>query len=867
MHAARPVPNPWRTPLVERAFGSRSGAVQACDERKFLAQDFCCGGDGVSLADPREREPEGSQHAGSEVRLAPTRAGPTNQDDRSVVHAEVITPVEFVNRRERCRPVLRLFAERVLLETERGDREVTWPVLSLSFDYGGRRVRALSGNTDAEWDPPTPTERGFRDEKAEAKAQQLLERFGAVEIDCVDGCIPPYGSEANYLVSLEPNAHAACSFSAQALPELEKHGFTIIIDPDYPYQVLDSSPNWYGKLEQNDEQLPLFGETRNDWFSLELGILVQGEPFNLVPALVELLEQTPDGASLNSLALYPARFRAIHVGDNRYLAIPWERLERILLVLRDLYDPDQDSEKRFDFVGMLVGAIGRLQEAVEQSGGSFTLSGSDEALSRAQALSKPPAWSAPPSSLNATLRPYQLEGLCWMEHLRSQNLCGILADDMGLGKTLQTIAHLTAEKEARRTTLPSLIVVPTSLVGNWQREFSKFAKHLRVVVLHGKGRHAHYAALDNAEVVITTYPVLIRDQKSFIGRQYHYAILDEAQTIKNPRSLASQVVRQLDARHRMCLSGTPVENNLGELWALFDFLMPGFLGSAEQFKNRFRTPIEEQGDEDQLTVLRERVAPFILRRVKESVASELPPKTELVRAVELSADQRDLYESIRAAAHGEVRSAIKKRGFAASSVAILDALMKLRQVCCDPRLVSVEAAGKVEQSAKLDLFMDLLTRQLAEGRRVLVFSQFAKMLALLGHSVEQRGIKHLTLTGASNDRQGLVDAFERGEADVFFISLKAGGTGLNLVSADTVIHYDPWWNAAAQMQATDRAYRIGQKRPVFVYNLIVSGSVEERMLYLQRRKRALADTLLSRDRSGIVGLQPDDIDDLFAPLE
>jgi SNF2 family DNA or RNA helicase len=260
------------------------------------------------------------------------------------------------------------------------------------------------------------------------------------------------------------------------------------------------------------------------------------------------------------------------------------------------------------------------------------------------------------------------------------------------------------------------------------------------------------------------------------------------------------------------------------------------------------------------------VAPFVLRRVKEFVASELPPKTELVRGVELNSDQRDLYESIRAAAHGEVRKAIKKRGFAASSVAILDALMKLRQVCCDPRLVTVEAAGKVESSAKLDLFMELLTCQLAEGRRVLVFSQFAKMLALLGHSVKSRGIKQLTLTGATQDRQGLVDAFERGAADVFFISLKAGGTGLNLVSADTVIHYDPWWNAAAQMQATDRAYRIGQTKPVFVYNLIVTGSVEERMLQLQRKKRALADTLLSRDGAGIVGLQPDDIESLFAPL-
>jgi SNF2 family DNA or RNA helicase len=291
------------------------------------------------------------------------------------------------------------------------------------------------------------------------------------------------------------------------------------------------------------------------------------------------------------------------------------------------------------------------------------------------------------------------------------------------------------------------------------------------------------------------------------------------------------------------------------------------LGSQEQFSHRFRGPIEDGDNMDQLDVLRDRVGPFILRRVKEGVVSELPPKTEMVRAVELTGAQRDLYESIRAAAHGEVRSAIKKRGFAASSITILDALMKLRQVCCDPRLVAVEAAREVDESAKLSMFFALVEQQLAQGRRALVFSQFTTMLGLLARGLDERGIAHLALTGKTTHRQRVVDAFERGEADVFLISLKAGGTGLNLVSADTVIHFDPWWNAAAQMQATDRAYRIGQLKPVFVYNLIVSGSVEERMLHLQRRKRALADTLLqggSKDRSG---LMIEDIDDLFAPLE
>ncbi len=341
--------------------------------------------------------------------------------------------------------------------------------------------------------------------------------------------------------------------------------------------------------------------------------------------------------------------------------------------------------------------------------------------------------------------------------------------------------------------------------------------------------------------------------------------MDEAQAIKNPRSQINKAVSALSARHRLCLSGTPVENNLEELWSLFEFLMPGFLGSAERFRTAFRTPIERDGNAQKLASLRAAVAPFILRRMKETVARDLPPKTELVRPVELAGDQRELYESIRAAAHSEVRTAIKKKGIPGSAIAILDALMKLRQVCCDPRLVTVPSARNVRSSAKYTLFFELLSTQLEQGRRVLVFSQFTRMLALLAQGLEDRKISHVALTGSTVDRQKVVDDFEAGKADVFLISLKAGGTGLNLTSADTVIHYDPWWNAAAQAQATDRAYRIGQTRPVFVYNLIVAGSVEERMLRLQQKKQQLAATLLGT--GGVPSrLTEGDLEDLFAPL-
>src|SRR5690606_37475598 len=279
----------------------------------------------------------------------------------------------------------------------------------------------------------------------------------------------------------------------------------------------------------------------------------------------------------------------------------------------------------------------------------------------------------------------------------------------------------------------------------------------------------------------------------------------------------------------------------------------------------YRVPIEQLADEDRLATLRQQVGPYILRRLKSEVAKELPPKTELLRPVVLTGPQRELYESIRVAAHGEVRRLIAKKGLAASTVPILDALTKLRQVCCDPRLVPMRAAREVTRSAKYELRFELLDTQLGRGHRVLVFSQFTRMLKLIAQGLQQRNTRYLMLTGDSKDRQGLVDAFERGEADVFLISLKAGGVGLTLTSADMVVHYDPWWNPAAQDQATDRAYRIGQKKPVVAYNLFAQGSVEERMLHLQQRKRKLAEGILS-GAAGRLTLSEDDVEELFAPL-
>jgi SNF2 family DNA or RNA helicase len=325
-------------------------------------------------------------------------------------------------------------------------------------------------------------------------------------------------------------------------------------------------------------------------------------------------------------------------------------------------------------------------------------------------------------------------------------------------------------------------------------------------------------------------------------------------------------VRQFRAEHRLCLSGTPLESQLGELWTQFDFLLPGFLGDAKGFTKRWRSPIEKHGDLLRRDVLARRIRPFILRRKKDEVATELPPKTTIIRTVELVGAQRDLYETVRAAMDEKVRAEIAQRGFTRSQIVILDALLKLRQVCCDPRLVKSAVARKVKERAKLDLLMDMLPEMVEEGRRVLVFSQFTAMLDLIQTELDAKGLEYLLLTGETRDRETPIQAFQAGAAPIFLISLKAGGVGLNLTAADTVIHYDPWWNPAVENQATDRAHRLGQEKPVFVYKLIAAGSIEEKILALQEQKAELAAGILSDEHKGDIKFGEADLAALFEPL-
>jgi SNF2 family DNA or RNA helicase len=547
--------------------------------------------------------------------------------------------------------------------------------------------------------------------------------------------------------------------------------------------------------------------------------------------------------------------------------VPIERFRALVRVVIELHQGARETGPTIHFPVQRAAAVSRIARWLESAPGKVTMRDPQRLVARGRALLEEPAHARPAAGLRATLRPYQLSGVAFLQRLRSIGCGGVLADDMGLGKTLQTIAHLCAEKDAGRLARPALIVTPTSLAFNWARELERFAPHLRCLMLVGAQRRSLIARIGGHDLVVSTYPVLVRDADRLEKVRFSTIVLDEAQAIKNARSLTHRALARLRAEHRICLSGTPVENDLGELWALFDFLEPALLGSEPSFRRSFRGPIETQGDEDRMAALRALVAPYVLRRHKRDVAPELPEKTELLRPVELAGKQRELYEQIRVAAHSEVRRAIRKKGLAASTLSILDAIMKLRQVCCDPRLVGLAEARAVTESAKYEALIRLLELEIPQGRRVLVFSQFTSMLALIARGLEERGIEYTTLTGQTRDRRAAVDAFESGSVPLFLISLKAGGTGLNLVSADTVVHYDPWWNPASQSQATDRAHRIGQTKPVFVHHLYVAGSVEERVLQMQRRKAWLAGALLGEPPAGPTPLSELDVERLLSPLD
>ena len=730
-----------------------------------------------------------------------------------------------------------------------------------------------------------------------------LDRMAALKAGRLQaGALPP-ALEEGLLILVPTTRDAWPTLLSHQVPALQAAGWRIERADDFPFEVYEAD-DFELSLDESNE-----GGT--DWFRIGLKVSVGGTPVDLVPLLVGLvqagwlkLEASLNNAEGEVLLPWPddtaplpiaSSLSARQLKRERLLRLPVARIAPLVTWLRGVFGTTGFSSgearvSRFELgaietlsAGLALRAPPALDQLLEQ----LRLLRTGEGL---------PAVAVSPH-VQAQLRPYQLAGLAWMDFLRRAGFGGVLADDMGLGKTLQTLALLQAELDAGRLDRPSLVVVPTSLLENWLAEASRFTPQLRMLVLHGKQRAQQFKRIAQAHVVVTSYPLAVRDMAVLASHAWHYLVLDEAQRIKNSRSQATLSLKALNARHRLCLSGTPLENHLGELWSLMDFVSPGLLGNETQFREHYRNPIEKRQESLQAEHLARRVRPFILRRTKLQVAQDLPEKTETLLRVELDGMQRDLYETVRATMDSKLREAIAKQGLARSQIVVLDALLKLRQVCCDPRLLKLRSAAQevgdapagdvvLEEaldvsiiskpvtrhhaashapSAKLELLRDLLPTLVEDGRRILVFSQFTEMLALIEPELTRLGLDYLKLTGETVHRAEVVKAFQDGEAPIFLISLKAGGVGLNLTAADTVILYDPWWNPAVEQQAIDRAYRIGQGKPVFVYKLVASGTVEEKMLELQARKAGLADSLLS-GVAGTAALTAQDFDELFKPL-
>lgn len=726
-------------------------------------------------------------------------------------------------------------------------------VLHLNFDYAGLIVNPIDKTTELnviDQDEFLTIKRNLEFE------QEVLAKLDSIGLIADEYGVDEFGTDVAQGLILEPidSTQTWLDFMLGHKEQLIEKGWQIDISEDFVFQI-ESIDGWYADVESSGVE----------WFSFELGVKVNGRDVNLLPFMVKLLQSANNADELQELVAQPDDHPIVLKQDNgKYLNVAFGKVRHIIETLVELYDPNSLDDKGqlqlSRYQSNQLAELGNDNPQLEWSGGE-TIRQFGAKLHSFKGIQKVEV----PSNLKAELRDYQKEGLNWLQFLREYNLGGILADDMGLGKTVQTLAHLLIEKKEGRADLPSLVIAPTSLMVNWAREAEKFSPSLSILVLQGQNRKKKFEEILNYDVVLTTYPLLTRDAKVLLDHHWHFVILDEAQNIKNPKAKASQNIRLLTCRHRLCLTGTPMENHLTELWSQFHFLMPGMLGDEKKFKYLFRTPIEKKHDLDRQKRLRERVAPFMLRREKKDVAKELPPKTEIISRVSLESAQRDLYETIRVSMDSKVREVIAQKGMGRSHIIILDALLKLRQICCHPQLLKIPSAKKINHSAKLEQLMEMVPEMVDEGRRILLFSQFTSMLAIIEEALTKKKIHYVKLTGQTKDRAKPVDEFQTGKVPVFLISLKAGGSGLNLTAADTVIHYDPWWNPAAENQATDRAYRIGQDKPVFVYKMITEGTVEEKILEMQAKKQALADALFSEE-SQSTKISADDLKALFEPI-
>ncbi len=633
-----------------------------------------------------------------------------------------------------------------------------------------------------------------------------------------------------------PHAYATYALRARAhpydfllhsIPQLTQVGFEI-----YGEETLK-----VGKINRQTPTLRVNITSGIDWFDLK--------------AVVEYGDQQVALSLLRKAVKRGEHY--IKLADGSIGQIPEELLEKYKQVW-NLAEETEDGFRLNDFHLPLIDSLLEGDAAVEIPS---DLPERRERLRAFERILPQPC----PDGFTGELRPYQKHGFDWLHFLRDYKFGGILADDMGLGKTIQVLAYLQSLREQDKSESASLLVVPKSLLVNWQRESEKFTPALRFLEYMGNSRQKDTGVFSDYDIVLTTYGTMLRDIETLRGYKFHYVILDESQAIKNPIAKSAKAARLLNAEHRLVMTGTPVENNTFELWSQFAFLNPGLLGNMDYFRSAFANPIEN-GKDESAALLRKLAYPFILRRTKEQVAPELPPRTERVIYTDMEPAQRKIYNHTKERYRAELLGLIETSGMADARMKILEGLLRLRQIAIHPALVERTYHG---EAPKFEVLLETLETLQAEGHKALVFSQFVQTLTLLKAELKTRGIPFVYLDGNTKDRHQQVDVFQNDTAIPFFlISLKAGGVGLNLTAADYVIHLDPWWNPAVEMQASDRAHRIGQDKPVFVYKIIARDTVEEKILQLQERKRALVQSIIATESSFFKSLTRDDVQLLFS---
>lgn len=601
-------------------------------------------------------------------------------------------------------------------------------------------------------------------------------------------------------------------------------------------------------------------EGQNDLLSMRFWIPGADPAVEVTVPLIEAIRRHDFSWSASADEAEDAR-QTLLVAPNVYLSLPLRRLRQYGLPLRECTEGNRyvagdplilKPMQAVDFEALLGKGESTGAERLRQAIGSL-------------ASARAPV--EVPSELRATLRPYQLEGLSWLTFLANLNAGGILADDMGLGKTVQLISHVLTERKLGRLKGPVLVVTPLTILGVWRDQCREFAPDLPVRCIHGGDREARYAQVQPGDLVIITYGTVVNDLAELQKIHWGLVIADEAQALKNPETQVFRAFQKLWRSRTVLASGTPIENRLLDLWAILDLAQPGYLGPKAHFTRFYRNPIEQQNSLERQTHLRRKIRPLILRRLKSEVAGELPPKIQQVLHVPLEGAQRDHYESIRSLVESEVMTQVRSVGAKKAGIAVLDALLRLRQICCSPQLGSAAVTDPMP-SAKQELLLQLLESLVASGRKILIFSQFAQMIELLSDDLRGAGIEHAVITGACHNREAQVHKFKGQDCPVMLLSLKVGSTGLNLQNADTVIRYDPWWNGSIEAQAEDRAHRIGQQRQVTVYRLICPGTVEERVQAIAQRKLRMASALLDPNAEIETGewLSEDEIEDLFSPI-